>query len=554
MTTVDEPISRQALLNLATNYSSISEAVMELVDNPFDYRGSRHLVIDVILDRDNDTIVVRDVGGEGMDDQALRDWLNWGQGHTHATQDIGQFHVGGKLAAIFLADGIEIKGRRAGGDTVWRFEDPHWGTRSEFIELEIEQIEPPVHSWAGQLRENLGFVEVTLTDLKRSRHDLTVLRNRLSDTYRTLIDREHCTIFVNGELVQTDDVPWTTDVDVEEIPRTEIAKGVWVSGRIGALDRNKLPKRQGVLVRPGVRTEFNGRKISDGETFGVNLIGRGTSARLYGEISITGGGLLPSQNKTTWDHDHPKWRAIHDLIQPIVERVNKDLEAIAGRRDSSKADVKRAARARKRTVAVLEQIRQVDRHRDVAEEQLVQQVLQFAEEMPHVSLVPLGQEAPRSEWSDDPDGERSILVNADHPLCKQMNRSEAFIFESVLMHLCAEPNDDIPGHVTLMVLDELHWLEEREDDVYRIAPGTDPMSCADAAYAVLLESGAPMHYRDIAARMLEAEIWETDGATPDATVSSILVTDLKENGDASRFVRVERGVYALRSGGRELSP
>ena len=551
MIAVDEPISRQALLNLATNYSSVSEAVMELVDNPFDYREERPLRIEVVLDRDNDTIVVRDSGGEGMDDQALRDWLNWGKGHAHATQDIGQFHVGGKLAAIFLAEGIEIQCRRAGDNTVWHFEDPHWGTRGEFTELQIERIEPPLHSWAGQLRENLGFVEVTLTDLKRSRHDLTVLRNRLADTYRTLIDREHCMIFVNGELVQTDEVPWSADVDVEEIPRTEVAKGVWVSGRIGALDRNRLPKRQGMLVRPGVRTEFNGRKISDGETFGVNLIGRGTSARLYGEISITGGGLLPSQNKTTWDHDHPKWSAIHDLIRPIVERVNKDLEAIAGRRDSSKADVRRAASARKRTTTILERLSTVERYRDTAEEQLVRQILQFAEEMPDVSLVPRGHDAPRSEWSDGPDGERSILVNADHPLCKQMNRSEAFIFESVLMHLCAEPNDDIPGHVTLMVLDELHWLEEQGDDVYRIAPGTDPMSGADAAYAVLLEAGAPMHYRDITARMLEAEIWETDGATPEATISAILVTDMRENGDASRFVRESPGFYALRSSSNE---
>ena len=550
MIEVDEPISRQALLNLATNYSSVSEAVMELVDNPFDYRGSRHLVIDVILDRDNDTIVVRDVGGEGMDDQALRDWLNWGQGHLHTAQNIGQFHVGGKLAAIFLADGIEIKCRRAEGNTVWRFEDPHWGTRGTAADLQIERIEPPVHSWAGQLRENLGFVEVTLTDLKRSRHDLTVLRNRLADTYRTLIEKEYCTIFVNGELVQIDEMPWSADVDAEEIPRTEVAKRVWVSGRIGALDRNRLPKKQGVLVRPGIRTEFNGRKISDGETFGVNLIGRGTSSRLYGEISITGGGLLPSQNKTGWDHDSHEWLALHDLVRPIVDRVNKDLEAIAGRRDSSKADVKRAQSARKRTTAVLQQLRKVDRDRSAGEEQLVGQILQFAEELPSVSLVPLGEDSARSEWSDGPDGERSILVNADHPLCKKMNRSEAFIFESVLMHLCAEPNDEIPAYVAFMVLDELHWLEEREDDVYRIPPGTDPMTCADAAYAVLLEANIPMHYRDITNRMLEAEIWETDGQTPESTVNAVLVTDLNENGDASRFVRVDQGIYALRAGTR----
>ena len=64
-------------------------------------------------------------------------------------------------------------------------------------------------------------------------------------------------------------------------------------------------------------------------------------------------------------------------------------------------------------------------------------------------------------------------------------------------------------------------------------------SASDAAYEVLLESGEPLHYREITKRMIESGRWASDGRTPSNTVNSAIVTD-------RRFVRVWPGVYGLR--------
>lgn len=65
------------------------------------------------------------------------------------------------------------------------------------------------------------------------------------------------------------------------------------------------------------------------------------------------------------------------------------------------------------------------------------------------------------------------------------------------------------------------------------------LSASDAAYEVLLESGEPLHYREITKRMIESGRWTSDGRTPSNTVNSAIVMD-------RRFVRVWPGVYGLR--------
>lgn len=66
-----------------------------------------------------------------------------------------------------------------------------------------------------------------------------------------------------------------------------------------------------------------------------------------------------------------------------------------------------------------------------------------------------------------------------------------------------------------------------------------PLSASNAAYEVLLESGEPLHYREITTRVLESGRWVSRGYTPWRTVGA-------ELGKNPRFVRVRRGVYGLR--------
>jgi hypothetical protein len=72
------------------------------------------------------------------------------------------------------------------------------------------------------------------------------------------------------------------------------------------------------------------------------------------------------------------------------------------------------------------------------------------------------------------------------------------------------------------------------------------MSGLDAAYKVLSESGQPLNARQICDMAVEKGYWEPQGATPDATIGSAMLTEMKKKGDASRFERVGKGVFAAR--------
>lgn len=70
------------------------------------------------------------------------------------------------------------------------------------------------------------------------------------------------------------------------------------------------------------------------------------------------------------------------------------------------------------------------------------------------------------------------------------------------------------------------------------------MTIIEYAERVLREAGEPLHYNEIARRML-ADGWSTRGATPGATVNSVLAVDLVNRGEASRFMRTKPGHFGL---------
>jgi len=72
------------------------------------------------------------------------------------------------------------------------------------------------------------------------------------------------------------------------------------------------------------------------------------------------------------------------------------------------------------------------------------------------------------------------------------------------------------------------------------------MSGLDAAYKVLSEAGEPMNARQICNQAIEKGYWEPQGATPDATISSAILAEMKKKGDGARFERVGKGLFAAR--------
>lgn len=74
------------------------------------------------------------------------------------------------------------------------------------------------------------------------------------------------------------------------------------------------------------------------------------------------------------------------------------------------------------------------------------------------------------------------------------------------------------------------------------------MSLKNAAAQVLKGKVKGMKIDEIYNKILEKGLWTPkDGSTPKATLASSLYTDIKKNGAESRFVQVDKGVFALNS-------
>ena len=72
------------------------------------------------------------------------------------------------------------------------------------------------------------------------------------------------------------------------------------------------------------------------------------------------------------------------------------------------------------------------------------------------------------------------------------------------------------------------------------------MTLSEMVVRTLQQAGKPLHYRDITDRIQKSGVWQSGGKTPEASVNSVMVVDIRDQGDRSVFVRERRGVYGLR--------
>ena len=72
------------------------------------------------------------------------------------------------------------------------------------------------------------------------------------------------------------------------------------------------------------------------------------------------------------------------------------------------------------------------------------------------------------------------------------------------------------------------------------------MNVREAVILVLEESGSPLPANEITKRILSRKLWDTSGKTPAATVGARIYSDIKKNGDASRFVLHAPSTFGLR--------
>lgn len=62
---------------------------------------------------------------------------------------------------------------------------------------------------------------------------------------------------------------------------------------------------------------------------------------------------------------------------------------------------------------------------------------------------------------------------------------------------------------------------------------------------VLGTAATPLHYNEIAERIIEGKLRSSLGATPSSTVNAQISSSIKHDGDSSPYIRVSRGTFAL---------
>lgn len=62
---------------------------------------------------------------------------------------------------------------------------------------------------------------------------------------------------------------------------------------------------------------------------------------------------------------------------------------------------------------------------------------------------------------------------------------------------------------------------------------------------VLSAAATPLHYNEIAERIIASKLRSSLGATPSATVNAQISSSIKHDGDSSPYIRVSRGTFAL---------
>ena len=507
-TGIDERFSREALLTLAPQYESVAQALAELVDNPIDYRRGRDLVIDLTVEKRNDILRVFDYGGQGMNDEGLMEWISWGMGHRHALTDIGQYHVGGKGALMYLAEDVEIICRKADDDDIWWFRDPEWGKRTEF--LSGHPIKPLSANEAGRrvpglaaLDRGAGFTCITLRRLKKHRYEPKVLEARLGNTYRTLLQSGVCAISLNSKPIAPLDIPVSNVFDPIIIQHAKLEGGVTIDGSVWITDLDQMPAGRGIRTRAGIRTLFNGRLITDDEDFGHNLAGRGSLQRLRGELHIRtrqqdGDRLLPNATKTGWDKDKDQWAALesfmHDAIQPAIDFLRQQAAAVSVSRDQRKRGelVRRRIEDALRRMALTAEgspgnldgvtdrpggrrppsppgaddpsARRAPHPRGPVtgrtpppRDPVGRLTRRFQNGIPPFAFERLGLGSPRSQLREAPD---AIVINTDFPMYKRIGEEEDYLLETALLQLLDQERDPPAYRDTRERLDALIWASE----------------------------------------------------------------------------------------------
>lgn len=77
------------------------------------------------------------------------------------------------------------------------------------------------------------------------------------------------------------------------------------------------------------------------------------------------------------------------------------------------------------------------------------------------------------------------------------------------------------------------------------------MTWRKAIDKILASSATPLHYKDIAERIITEGLRKSLGATPSATVNAQISASIKHDGERSPYLRIDKGLFTLRASSSE---
>lgn len=305
---IKEKLSPSIKTALFSNFSNPYEAVLEITDNSVSHRipGKKMEITTSFIGKKK--LHIQDLGGEGMDLNALKFFFNWGGVRARKGFDIGQYSQGGKAAIGYLGNSFELTTSPLRGKHAYRIEDPDVAKTSELKAYKV--LELPAKSFNGYTSIEVSRLKFNPTDSLKNR-----LKDVLLDTYRPLIERREVDFIFDGEILRVVNFPLDEYFRIEKIDL--LIKGKKLSGWIG-----RLASRSG--VKGGIRCYYKGRLICEKEFFGhPDPTYKGTLNFLFGELYLD---FVPvNTNKTDFHRNSPEWSGVQEamfkILQPHIDEL-----------------------------------------------------------------------------------------------------------------------------------------------------------------------------------------------------------------------------------------
>ncbi|MFC2067301.1 ATP-binding protein [Chloroflexota bacterium] len=314
--TIREKLTRKILRAVMAQFSSLTEALLELVDNAFDefdgITGGNHLYVDIVITKHS--ITVENTGGKGMGVKELQNWLNWGE--AYKTDSIGEYGQGGKAAMGYLGSSWKVRTKKWDEQFLWEIKEDKWDDVSS-PEKKYLAVPKKYHE-----KQGIGYCCFEIRKLKKLRQDKNRIVAILRNIYRKYLDEGKATITINHEELKPLSLPIYEGFKKQDI-KVRSPLGFPIKGWIGRLKRDVRVKSE-PRITGGMRLLRRDRLICDGEYFGHHDYRyRASLGTLIGEVDLTKVPVLP--NKTGFNRDSAEWEAVqkvmYDELKPHIEEL-----------------------------------------------------------------------------------------------------------------------------------------------------------------------------------------------------------------------------------------